>query len=167
LRAYSSHGLTPERTMRAMDRLYLENCTFEQIESFATIFFAMIDPKRRLMQYSCAGHEPVILVHPHEEPKLLPPTAPLIGVFDDQHHLFKQENVELWPGSLLVTSSDGITEARNADGEFYGVERLVDAVRRTRDDTPQAIVDAIVSDAEAFSGQPWRDDVAVLVARFT
>src|SRR5579872_4061981 len=83
LRAYASHGLTPERTMRAMDRLYLENSTFENVESFASVFLGIVDPKRRALTYSSAGHDAVILVHPHLSAKLLGPTAPVIGVFDD------------------------------------------------------------------------------------
>ncbi len=166
LRAYSSHGLTPEKTMRAMDRLYLENCSFEQIESFATVFFGIVDAKRRLLQYASAGHEPVLIVHPHSEPQVLTPTSPLIGVFDDQHHLFHQESVELWPGSLLIAATDGITEARDAAGAFFGIDGLLESVRRARDEEPPAIVDAIVDDASTFSGAGWRDDVAVLVARF-
>lgn len=165
LRAYSSHGLTPEKTMRAMDRLYLENSTFEQIESFATVFLGIVDVNRRIFTYSSAGHEPVILVHPHLEPKLLAPTAPIIGVFDDQHHLFRQESTELWPGSLLVATTDGATEVRNPAGEFFGNERLIECVKRHREETPNAIVDAIVRTISQFAAG-WHDDVAILAARF-
>jgi sigma-B regulation protein RsbU (phosphoserine phosphatase) len=166
LRAYSSLGLTPEKTMRAMDRLYLENSNFENIESFASVFLGVVDPKRRSMTYSSAGHEPAILVHPHSEPQVLEPTAPLIGVFDDQHHLFKQETVHLWPGSLLVLTTDGVTEARSADRDFYGIDGLLNCVRRERDAVPTAIVDAILNDIAGFSPDALRDDIAIVAVRF-
>ena len=166
LRAYSSLGLTPEKTMRAMDRLYLENSTFENIESFASVFLGVVDPKRRTMTYASAGHEPVVLIHPHLEAVVLGPTAPLIGVFDDQHHLFKQETVDLWPGSLLVMTTDGVTEARSPDGAFYGMEGLLDCVKRNRDAAPTAIVDAILSDIAEFSPSGIRDDIAIVTVRF-
>jgi sigma-B regulation protein RsbU (phosphoserine phosphatase) len=165
LRAYSSHGLTPEKAMRAMDRLYLENSTFEHIESFASVFLGIVDPHRRVMTYASAGHEPVIVVHPHLDPHVLPPTAPIIGVFDDQHHLFRQEMIDLWPGSLLVATTDGATEVRNGSGEFFGIERLVDCIARNRDAEPNAIVDATIREISSFSSA-WHDDVAILVARF-
>ena len=167
LRAYCSHGLTPEKAMRAMDRLYLENSTFEQVESFASAFVGIVDPHRRILAYASAGHEPVVLVHPLVEPRILEPTAPILGVFEDQHQLFRQESLELWPGSLLVTSTDGVTEARNAEGEFYGIERLVECIRRSRDAEPSVIVDRIADSVTAFSGGPWHDDVAILAARFS
>ncbi|MBV8602933.1 MAG: serine/threonine-protein phosphatase [Candidatus Eremiobacteraeota bacterium] len=166
LRAYASHGLTPEKTMRAMDRLYLENSTFEQIESFASVFFAIVDSRRRTMTYACAGHEPAFLVHPHMDPQVLAPTAPIIGVFDDQHHLFRQETVDLWPGSLLVAATDGVTETRGADGSFFGIDRLHECVSAHRDEQPSAIIDAILERSEAFSRSGWHDDVAILAARF-
>ncbi|MGH7661614.1 MAG: PP2C family protein-serine/threonine phosphatase [Vulcanimicrobiaceae bacterium] len=166
LRAYSSHGLTPEKSMRALDRLYLENSTFENSESFATVFLGTVDPRRRTLTYSSAGHEPVVVLHPHLSPKVLPPTAPLIGVFEDQHHLFRQETLELWPGSLLLTTTDGVTEARNEYGECYGMRRLLECVTRYRDAEPSSIVDAVISDVQHFSRMPWRDDVAILAARF-
>ena len=45
LRAYSSEGLTPERVIRALDRLYLENNAFEKADSFASVFFGIVDPQ--------------------------------------------------------------------------------------------------------------------------
>ena len=85
LRAYSSEGLTPERVLRALDRLYLENNAFEKNDSFASAFFCIVDPTRRLMTYANGGHEPVVLMFPDGSSRILEPTAPLVGVFDDQH----------------------------------------------------------------------------------
>ena len=166
LRAYASHGLTPEKTMRAMDRLYLENSTFEHIESFASVFLGIVDVRRRILTYSSAGHEPVVLLHPHLTPQILKPTCPIIGVFDDQHHLFRQESVDLWPGSLLIAVTDGVTEARSPSRRFFGTDRFVDCVLRHRDRDPSAIIDALLAELGAFTEGIWHDDVAILVARF-
>ena len=166
LRAYSSQGLNPEKVVRAMDRLYLENNAFERTESFASLFLGIVDPSRRMMTYACAGHEPVIVIQPDGEAMVLAPTAPLIGVFDDQHHLFKQDFIDLGNGALLVATTDGITEARNQDGEWYGMDRLIDVARRHRKEAETVIVEALVRDAEAFCGGKRRDDIAVIAARF-
>ena len=109
LRAYSSEGLTPERVIRAMDRLYLENNAFEKIDSFASVFFGIVDPTRRLMTYTNAGHEPVVLVFPDGSSRILIPTAPLVGVFDDEHHLFRQSFADLPAGvtEVMVIADDG------------------------------------------------------------
>ena len=165
LRAYSSHGLTPETVMRAMDRFYLENCKFEDTESFASVFFGVVDSSRRVMTYCCAGHEPVLLVPPHRGPQQLLPTAPIIGVFDDQHHLFREAAVHLEPQTLLVVTSDGVTEARNSSGEFFGMQRLMECVHAASNASIKEIVDAIMHGVSEFSGNVWSDDVVILAAR--
>ena len=167
LRAYASHGLTPEKSMRAMDRLFLENAAFEDVESFASVFFGVVDPRRRSMTYASAGHEPVVLVHPHMPPEIIAPSCPIIGVFDDQHHLFRQEVVDLWPGSLLVLATDGVTEARDRAGTLFGMDRLMDVIAANRDAAPSAVVDGIIDAIQGFVPDGLRDDVAVLAARFS
>lgn len=166
LRAYSSQGLNPEKVVRAMDRLYLENNAFERTESFASLFLGIVDPSRRMMTYACAAHEPVIVMQPNGKATVLAPTAPLIGVFDDQHHLFKQAFIELSNDALLVATTDGITEARNAKGEWYGMDRLIDIIRRHRKEAETDIVEALLQDAEAFGAGQRRDDIAIVAARF-
>ncbi len=166
LRAYSSAGMTPERVIRALDRLYLENNAFEKIESFASVFFGSIDPTRRLMHYTCAGHEPVFLICPDGRCIALPPTAPLIGIFDDQHHLFKQAFIDVGPGTIFLGTTDGVTEARDTNGTFYGMERLIALVSANRTLPEADIVAIILQDVDAFCGGKRRDDIAIVVMRF-
>jgi len=166
LRAYSSHGLTPEAVLRAMDRLYLENNRFENVESFASVFFAVADPLRRTLSFANAGHEPVVIVSPSGEVSVLEPTAPLIGVFDDQHHLFKQASVPIQAGTILVATTDGVTEARSSDGGFFGMERFIEAVRDSHEQSPDEIVKRVVDDVQIFSKRRLRDDIAIVAVRF-
>jgi phosphoserine phosphatase RsbU/P len=166
LRAYASHGLTPEGVLRAMDRLYLENMAFERIESFASVFFGMVDPSRRMMTYASGGHEAAAIVVPGERPLTIEPTAPIVGVFDDQHHLFKQSYVELPPGTIFVATTDGITEARAADKSFFGMERFLQTIEDLAEAPVELIVEAIIERARVFSQDNLRDDVAVVAARF-
>lgn len=166
LRAYTSQGLNPERAVRALDRLYLENNAFERTESFASLFLGVIDPSRQIMTYTCAAHEPVVLLKKNGEALPLNPNAPLIGVFDDQHHLFKQDFVDLRDAALFVGTTDGITESRDAEGNIYGMERLIDAIREHQNESEAAIVEALLTDAVEFCGGVRRDDIAIIAARF-
>ena len=166
LRAYASQGLTPERVLRSMDRLYIENNAFEKIESFASVFFGMVDDSRRIMHYASGGHEAALIVVPGERAQVLAPTAPLVGVFDDQHHLFKQSYVELPPGTLFVATTDGLTDARAPDRSFFGLDLVIDTVEALAEAPTATIVAELIERARAFSNDNLRDDVAVLVARF-
>ena len=167
LRAYASQGLTAEHVLRALDRLYLENAAFERIESFASVFFGVVDAPRRSLSYASGGHEAAAILVPGEAPRLLAPTAPLIGVFDDQHHLFRQVHVELPPGALLVATTDGVTESRSVQGEFFGVERFLEIAAELAEAPPQTIAEELIARAAAHAGERGlRDDIAVLAARF-
>jgi sigma-B regulation protein RsbU (phosphoserine phosphatase) len=166
LRSYASHGLTPESVLRALDRLYLENNAFERIESFASAFFGMVDSSRRIMHYASGGHEAAAIVIPGEPAQPLLPTAPLIGVFDDQHHLFKQSFVELPPGTIFVATTDGVTEARAADKSFFGMERFIQTIESFAEAPVETLVKELIDRARAFSHDHLRDDIAVVAARF-
>lgn len=166
LRAYSSHGLTPEAVLRAMARLYLENNRFENVESFASVFFAIVDPLRRTLTFANGGHEPIVLVSPDGAVSVLQPTAPLIGVFDDQHHLYRQESLQIEKGTLLVATTDGVTEARSRDGELFGMERFIAAVLGSCRESPKEILARVIEDVQAFSSKRLRDDIAIVAVRF-
>lgn len=167
LRCYTSEGLTAERVLRSLDRAYIENNAFERTESFASVFLGILDHDRRAMTYACAGHEPVLLCHPHDGIEVLTPTAPLIGVFDDQHHLFKQRHVEIVPGTILVATTDGVTEARSASGELFGMDRLISSARRAvvKASAAKDVTDSLLIDVDAFCGGQLRDDIAMLAVR--
>jgi sigma-B regulation protein RsbU (phosphoserine phosphatase) len=166
LRAYASQGLTPEKVLRSMDRLYIENNTFDRIESFASVFFGLIDHTRRIMHYASGGHEAAAIVIPGERAQTLAPTAPLVGVFDDQHHLFKQHFVELPPGTVFVATTDGITEARAKDKSFFGMEGFLATIEDLAEAPMETMVRELIDRARVFSDDNLRDDVAVLAARF-
>jgi sigma-B regulation protein RsbU (phosphoserine phosphatase) len=166
LRSFVSNGHTPENVMRSLDRLYLENNAYEQVESFACIFLGVIDATRRLLHYTNAAMESVIVVHQNGECARLQPTAPLVGVFEDQHHLFKQGFVELREGTLLIAATDGITEARDRKGAMLGSERIQDIVITRRHESEASIAAALVAEAESFGDDERRDDIAIIVARF-
>jgi sigma-B regulation protein RsbU (phosphoserine phosphatase) len=165
LRAYASQGLTPEIILRNLDRLYLDNNGYEETTSFATVFFGFIDPTRRFLTYSSAAHDNVFLLHPDGSLVMLDVTAPLIGAFDDQHHLFHQSIVSLREGTLIVVTTDGVVEARNEHGAVFGFERLEALVRASAHERESAIADAIVEAVRGHADDHRRDDIAVLIVR--
>ena len=77
--------------------------------------------------------------------------------------------VELYPGDSLVMVTDGITEARSADGEFFGEDRLMDslAVFRPRPTTSAALLHFLTSAVTAFAGSSTVDDQAALILTAT
>lgn len=166
LRAFVSNGMTPEKVIQSLDRLYLENNAYEGTDSFATVFLGIVDQTRRLLHYTNAAVESVLVVQPGGTVLRLAPTAPLVGILEDQQHLFKQGFVNLEHGTLLVAATDGVTEARNRSGHLLGVERIEATVRERRDESESSIAAALLADVESFADDRRRDDIAIMVARF-
>jgi len=139
---------------------------------YATFFFARYSPATRQLSYVNAGHNPP-LVLPAEAGlpaqaslnpgamRLLESTGVPLGLFPEVSHEVKTEALD--PGTLVVLYSDGITEARNSGGNAYGVDRLVGLVSREREKPAEELVDRILEDVRAFSGDAPTDDDQTLV----
>lgn len=167
LRAYASQGSTPEHTLQALNTLYIENATDEGDPSFATVFFGHVDHERKVMGYASAAHDSVFLTRPHERTFVLPTTAPLIGVFDSQTPVFKGRYIEISPGTLFVAVTDGVTDARRGNIEFFGLESVAKCIDEHRHEPMATLAERIMDDAQAFWGPNYkRDDMAVLAVRF-
>jgi len=168
LRAYVSAGFTPAQVMRNLNVLYMNTSKYDMddLESFVTVFLGVIDSEHRVMTYASAGHECVALVNAGGA-TLLAPTGPLIGVFEDGHGLFHQRLVSVdTPGSTLVVTTDGVSEARSADGTFFLERSMMEHVERNRAYGASEQADHLLKATLDFCDHHPRDDIAIVVARF-
>jgi serine phosphatase RsbU (regulator of sigma subunit) len=120
------------------------------------MFVGMLNPRNGQIDYINAGHNPPFIIDAQGKFKTkLNPTGPAVGMmrgFD-----FAIERAELEPGDSIIAYTDGVTEARAANKEFYSEKRLLDLlsepvasatdlVDRVRDSIRSFTVDAIQND---------------------
>jgi sigma-B regulation protein RsbU (phosphoserine phosphatase) len=75
--------------------------------------------------------------------------------------------VWLNPQDMFVVFTDGVVEARSADGEEFGEERLLSVLRTDLGSQPSAVLGQIMSVVRKFaSGVEQHDDITALVLRF-
>jgi PAS domain S-box-containing protein len=112
---------------------------------------------------SRAGHPPPLLVRPEGAVEEVGCSGRVLGVFPDAE--LRDTSLRLMPGEALVLYTDGVTEARSPDGDFFGEGRLrhllsscagCDAVTFAR-----RVKGAVLDFQEGYQ----RDDLAVLVLR--
>ncbi len=92
---------------------------------YATLFYSKLDSTGRLT-YANAGHCPSLLVRMTGEIERLEATAMPVGLVPGASFGLDYRNLE--PGDRIVLYTDGVTEAQNEAGEFFGRKRLRDAV---------------------------------------
>ncbi len=94
---------------------------------FITCVYGVLEFSTHTFSYARAGHEPMILAHPDSPSELHSPEGFALGVVDSS--LFKEllevETVTLNPGDRMLLFSDGLTEAMNASGEEFGMQRIL------------------------------------------
>jgi sigma-B regulation protein RsbU (phosphoserine phosphatase) len=130
---------------------------------YSTLFFAMYDDATRRLRYANCGHNPPLVLRASGEIDRLPPTAAVIGLFDEWTCTVAETRIEA--GDTLVIFTDGVTEAMRGEDEEFGEERLFETIRGHADAAPSILLSATVSAVKAFSGAYQSDDLTLVIAR--
>src|SRR4051794_28102117 len=128
-------------------------------EVFLTAFVAVIDTTPRRVRYANAGHPPAFVVSSDDVVELGPP-RPLVGLLAPG---WSTGEASIGPGENLCAYTDGLTETRNDDNEFFGPDRLVELLQGSRCDQAPAVVKRCIDEVEVFSPDGLRDDATIVV----
>ena len=129
---------------------------------FVTILYAVYSPSSGELTYANGGHNSPLIVHPDGTSSLLPLTGGIaLGVVPDMP--YQQQTVTLAPGDFAFLYTDGVTEAMNADGEEFGVERLQEVFAGNPPTDPEQANEAVFAAVSEFAGDtPQSDDITCL-----
>ncbi len=134
------------------------------VTQFMSVFLASLDAESGKVEYCSAGHPPALLYSAAEDVVgWLPPTGPAVGLVHEPR--FQTQSVAFGPGDLLLIYTDGVTEARNGEGEEYGIGRVEAAVRGNLTTSAASIVEAVRRDVDAFAGVVAHDDVTLVALK--
>ena len=134
----------------------------EELNLFMTMFYGEIDIKAKVIRWVKAGHEPAILYTPEDNSyELLAGEGLPLGVMEDT--VYKESQQQVGSGQIILIGTDGIKEAINADGEMFGTERLLHAIRETSDKPAREILDKVFGSVNEFRHPLGPDDDETLV----
>jgi phosphoserine phosphatase RsbU/P len=158
---HSAAAITPDETLSAL----LESLSTEltSTEMYFSVFYGVLDPLTGRLSYANAGHPYAFRVPRFGDPERLEATAPPLGLATAGSIQRRQVPWTIHH-DLLVLWTDGLVDARNDAGEPFGEERLLRAVCTRRTETPEAIVRAVLAEAEEFGSRPI-DDRTLLILR--
>jgi len=130
---------------------------------FVTALYGVLEPHTGRFVFANAGFL-ISNWRRKEAVEPLRPTGMALGVSDQAR--WKQRIVRMSPGDLLILYTDGITEAQNSNGEFYGGDRLLDAALSMTGASASEVYRALLEDVHQFIGHYKRqDDIALVVIR--
>jgi sigma-B regulation protein RsbU (phosphoserine phosphatase) len=152
-------GLSVDRLVERSNRFFAENRVHSH---YATLVCGQANGKGEV-EICNAGHcRPLVSRSGRVEE--VDPTGFPVGLFGESP--YEGVSFKLEPGDILLLYTDGLVEARNAREEEYGTERLKSMLAERRALSPPLLAAACLDDLGAFrGGQPWLDDVALLVLR--
>jgi serine phosphatase RsbU (regulator of sigma subunit) len=134
---------------------------------FVTAFAGLLDLRSGALEFCNAGHLPPYACRRGGVPQRLehPGGPPLCVV---ERYPYTSARHELAPGEWLCVVTDGVTEANDPAGDFYGSARLEAVLQRMAQAAPEGITAAVRDDVRAFARDAEQsDDLTLLSLRRT
>jgi len=161
IRAYSHERPSILQALEQANRFMLRDM---DSGTFVTCFYGVIDPAQGKLTYVNAGHNPAVVVRSDGGATLLRASGTPLGILEQSD--MAEETCELGVGDVVLIYTDGITEARNAYGEQFGLPRLQDLAKNARGLGAAEICERVMTAARTFTGgQPGSDDMTTVVLK--
>jgi len=163
IRTYAGENkLEPEEVLKNVNRRILSDT---QHGIFLTVFMGILDPEQNTLKYVNAGHNPPFLVRKENDGytlEKLEKTGTLVGLFEGID--WEEKMITINPGEVLVLYTDGISEAQNNSGLFFGNDRLEEILKEEFNISAQKYRNAIFERVQGFIGSaPRLDDITLIV----
>ncbi len=134
---------------------------------FVTLFCGILNLNTGHLFYSNAGHNPPILVSEKsgkvETLKVTPNMA--AGVIPDIQYNLQEWTLEC--GDMIFLYTDGVTEAMNKDEDFFGLNRLNEALLENIRLSPQLLCNVMMEKIDRFTdGASQSDDITMMTLKF-
>jgi serine phosphatase RsbU (regulator of sigma subunit) len=150
-------------TTGAMQRLNRTFCESRWDSRFVTFFFGMLDPSTHEICFHNAGHIPPILVSPDGKAEMLGESIiglPL-GVMDDTE--YPECRFTMQCGQKLVVLSDGLTDAMNAQGEYFTLNGILNFISGSHVGSVAEFGERLMSAVHSFAGRTAQTDDQSLI----
>jgi phosphoserine phosphatase RsbU/P len=152
---------TPSETLGVLNNFLFED--LDNADYFITLFYLQYNSSTRQLSFANAGHPPPLLLSPFQsECRQLDAEGMILGV--RKNIIFEEKSTTLAKGDLILLYTDGLTEAENPGGDFFGIERVRDIFIQYAGQPPESIIDALLKHLKEFSqSETFKDDVTLMI----
>lgn len=168
LHALSGDITSTSEMLTRINNLFLKNA---KKGTFISLIFGIIDFKSSTFRFSRGGHNPLLLFCAETgKIKEYRPSGMGLGLANEG--VFRQHinelSIQLNKGDILVLFTDGVVEATDSRGRFYGDARLQSVLKRSSKLTADKIIKALSDDLMKFGeGSEPHDDMTAIVVKKT
>jgi len=168
LRAEAVRNPSPADVLRKVNRQLYPDI---KEDMFISMAYLILDHQRDAVTLARAGHDaPLLYKQQSQMVTPLKPPGMVVGI--DSGNVFDRLTtdfaVPLERDDCLILYTDGVTETLNADGDEFGVDRMMQSIRASATNGAQAIVRKIIADVRDFAGSVRQnDDITLIVIRKT
>lgn len=155
----AQQGLSPADIV---GRINNNMCTDNSSNMFVTMLVGYIDPDLQRMVIANAGHNPAVVCTPESCRYLDLPAGLPVGVMSDM--IYTETDCIFSDGYTLFLYTDGMSEAENSHGEFYGQEKLLNRVSEavTTLFAPSVVVSSLAEELRLYCDNVYSDDITML-----
>ena len=160
-RTVSRYLSQPEEIMMAINDQIAEG---NEKHMFVTMFIGCLDLKTGHLAYSCGGHNPPLLIGQSIEPLPVAQKLP-VGVICGMK--YEMQETQIASGTTLLLYTDGLTEAKNANSELFGGDRMTKTVERLLSEgeaTPKSIICGLTDAVKTFAADAEQSDDLTMMA---
>ena len=168
LRSQAGNNASPAEVLRKVNRQLYPDI---KEDMFISMAYLVVDHTRNQVTLSRAGHDaPLLYKRATQTVTPIKPPGMVLGI--DSGSVFDRITVDfdvlLDPGDCLVLYTDGVTEALDAEGDEFGLERTIQSVRASAGNGAAAIINRVIDDVRNFAGsQPQNDDITLIAIHKT
>lgn len=151
----------PGKVLCDLNELLYDDLTGAEL--FITMFYLKYLSDTRMLKYANAGHNLALLLRQGDAACTpLDSDGLVLGVRREVD--FEEKSVALDAGDRVLLYTDGVTEAENPQGAFFGFDRLCILFSTFRNLPPEALIEMLLSEVRAFCGDaPLRDDISMVM----
>lgn len=154
---------SPGRLLFKLNEILLKDLSRAELQ--LSMFYASLDLEQKVLSYANAGHTRPLLFRASDKTfEELDADGLLMGIRSGVN--FEERQVVVAVGDILLLHTDGISDADDSSGDFFGVERLCQVVRDQSSNDPDKILNEVfLKLAEFTGGKQLVDDVTIAIIK--
>jgi sigma-B regulation protein RsbU (phosphoserine phosphatase) len=156
-------GTGPSEVLKRINSALRQNM---RRNMFVTMFVGMMDPEKRRIVFSNAGHNPLLIYGAESHlARFFKMDGVPLGAFPAASfdRTVRDYQIMLEPGDLILQYTDGLNEARTSGGRMFGMDRIRDLTTLYSKYGAPTVVEKLVAEVERFrDGAEQSDDITIL-----